>query len=81
MEDMVLYRKILAEYYAEFGGLDDRLDGTVIVKDVCCRAICEIREILMDSTLEDSECFQKIEEIVCVLEKMGLDAGNRHDFG
>lgn len=81
MDDMDLYRKILAEYYAEFGGLDDRMDGTVIVQDRCCRAIREIREILMDQTLEDPACFLKIEEIVCVLERMGLDAGSRHDFG
>ena len=78
---MDLYRKILAEYYVNYGGFDERLDGTVIVRDQCYQAICKIREILSDDSLEDSECFWKIEEIVVVLEKMGLDAGTRHDFG
>ena len=79
--DMDLYRKILAEYYAIYGGLDERMDGTAIVQDVCCRAILEIREILRDESLEDQNCFAKIEEIVCVLERMGLDGSGKHDFG
>ena len=31
--------------------------------------------------MEDNDCFSKIEAIVCLLEEMGIDTGNRHDFG
>ena len=30
------------------------------------QALCQIREIIMDDTLSDPECFQKIERIVCL---------------
>ena len=36
---------------------------------------------LEDDSLEDSECFYRIEEIVCVFEGLGSDCGSRHDFG
>lgn len=44
-------------------------------------ALGRIREILMDTALEDAECFKKIEAIVCEYEALGLDCGARHDFG
>ncbi len=44
------------------------------------QALCQIREIIMDDTLSDPECFQKIERIVCLFEELGIDCGNRHDF-
>ena len=43
-------------------------------------ALGRIREILKDDTLDDAECFQKIEDIVRVFEDLGLDCGVRHDF-
>ena len=45
------------------------------------QALCQIREILCDSQLSDPECFQKIEGILCVFEQLGLECGDRHDFG
>lgn len=79
--DQELYLKILAEYYAEFGDLEKRVDGTKIVQDRCYQALCRIKEILEDDSLEDPECFWRIEEIVMVFEELGSDAGPRHDFG
>lgn len=52
-----------------------------LVELKCYKALQKIKEILEDDTLSDKECFWKIEEIVCVLEELGSDAGNRHDFG
>lgn len=46
----------------------------------CYKALCEIREVLKNSALTDGECFARIEEIVCVFEKMGVNCGARQDF-
>lgn len=78
---MELAIKILADYYAKHGYLEQMIDPTVIVCDRCYWALCRIKEILEDETLDDPQCFQKIEEIVCVLENLGSDGGLRHDFG
>ena len=51
------------------------------IESVSIAALRRIREILTDATLDDAECFQKIEAIVCVFEDLGLDCGVRHDFG
>ena len=47
----------------------------------CYQALQEIRDIVRDGALDDRECFEKIEEIVCIFEKMGSHGGSRHDFG
>ena len=51
-----------------------------IVASKCYRALNQIKEILNDTTLDDKDCFYKIEEIVCVFEELGSNAGARHDF-
>ena len=73
--------KILADYYAKHGYLEQMIDPTVIVCDRCYGALRRIREILEDESLDDPQCFQKIEEIVCILGNLGPDGGLRHDFG
>ena len=47
----------------------------------CFAVLGKIRKILADDTLDDPECFERIEKIVCELESLGLDCGGRHDFG
>ncbi len=69
-------RKMLDEAFPKW-----RQDAKEIVSMECYRALARIKEILEDERLEDEECFMKIEEIVCVLEDIGSDAGLRHDFG
>ena len=49
--------------------------------DAASRALRNIQEILSDDTLDDPECFHRIEAIVSLLENMGLSCGGRHDFG
>ena len=52
-----------------------------ILESECYKALLKIKQILDDDNLEDKECFDKIEEIVCVLESIGSNGGSRHDFG
>ncbi|MBQ0037699.1 MAG: hypothetical protein KBS74_03410 [Clostridiales bacterium] len=51
------------------------------VEMVCYEAIKKIQTIVHDDSLPDEECFMKVEEIICVLEEIGLHGGSRHDFG
>ena len=81
MLDMELYHQIIAEYLARSGAIDVHIDADHIIEGVCYQALCQIRDILTDTTLSDPECFDRIEKIVCVLEELGSDAGSRHDFG
>ena len=52
-----------------------------IVKMECYKALQEIKTIITDDSFSDRECFDKIEQIVCALENIGVDCANRHDFG
>lgn len=52
-----------------------------VFESECYKALEQIRKILKDDTLDDAECFQKIEDIVCVFENLGSGCGTRHDFG
>lgn len=51
-----------------------------LMQDRCCQALREIRDVLADDTLEDPECFRRIERIVEIYEELGLNTGLRHDF-
>lgn len=59
----------------------ENTDVTKIVELGCYRALRRIKTILEDDSLDDSECFQQIEEIVCTFEELGSSCGGRHDFG
>ena len=51
-----------------------------LMRDRCWQALSEIRAVLDDETLEDPECFRRIERIVRICEELGLGGGSRHDF-
>ena len=59
------------------------MEATVaeVIEGKCYQALQKIREILDDDSLDDPECFERIEEIVCVFEEIGSNGGSRHDFG
>ena len=82
---MELYKEILAKILEDhevritFPNLT--INAAEIVEGACYKALYTIKAIIEDDSLSDPECFQKIEEIVCLLEFMGSDGGNRHDFG
>ena len=82
---MKLNEQILAHYLARedaqiiFPQL--QLDAKEIVQLECYRILCNIQQIVRDDTLDDSECFERIERIVAEFENRGIDSGSRHDFG
>lgn len=51
-----------------------------IVESECYKILKKIKEIIEDDTLEDKECFMRIERIVNLFEEMGSGCGTRHDF-
>lgn len=55
-------------------------DWNRMMENRCWQALMEIRAVLDDETLEDPECFQRIEQIVRIYEELGPGGGIRHDF-
>lgn len=51
-----------------------------LMDSAACRTLEEIRKVLDDDRLDDQNCFQRIEEIVRLYEKLGSNGGSRHDF-
>ena len=82
---MELYRDILtkilmdSEIEVRFSGLNQSADQMVEMK--CYQILKKIKAIIEDDSLEDSECFMKIEHIIIALEEAGSNGGTRHDFG
>jgi len=59
---------------------DLKISAEQIVELKCYRALKQIRDVLDDDTLNDKDCFEKIERIICVFEENSGRFGNRHDF-
>ena len=51
-----------------------------LFESACFRALSEIKAVVDDDTLDDADCFERIEKIIGVFEKYGSDCGGRHDF-
>lgn len=77
---MELYEQILCETIAREVIPALGIDSQKLVEMKCYQTIVRIYEILRDDSLEDRECFQRIEQIVCALDELGIGAGDRHDF-
>lgn len=71
---------VLSQEEAKITFPDISTDVAKIVEGKCYQSLKKIKEILEDHTLEDEECFKQIEGVVCVLEELGSNAGDRHDF-
>ena len=52
-----------------------------LLESSCYQALCKIKAVIEDDTLEDEECFNQIEQIICTFEELGSSGGFRHDFG
>ena len=82
---MELYKEILAHALAygdvqiHISGLE--IDAAKIVELECYQVLQKIKAVIEDDSLEDRECFMKIEEIVCAFEEIGSNGSGRHDFG
>ncbi|MBR2013392.1 MAG: hypothetical protein IJ995_04175 [Clostridia bacterium] len=80
---MELYKEILIKVLerhtanVEFPTLE--IDAEKIVEQECYQALLKIKEIIENESLNDAECFEKIEEIIQTLEFVGSNGGNRHD--
>ena len=51
-----------------------------IVENKCYKILLQLKQTIEDESLSDKDCFIKIEEILCVLEKNKILC-DRHDFG
>ena len=82
---MELYKEILAhalaygEIHITFPGQE--LNITQIIENKCYQALQNIKAIIHDDSLEDAECFMRIEKKILALEEVGSSGGVRHDFG
>lgn len=82
---MKLFKEILMkamekmEIDASFS--DFIISAAEIVELESYHALCKIKAIIEDESLDDPACFYKIDAIVAELEALGSDGGSRHDFG
>ncbi len=80
---MELYREILCHILSKtnieisFPNMESPSD---LFRDVCYRTLKKIKSVLEDSTLDDTECFEKIEQIMEIFEDIGSRISQRHDF-
>ena len=81
---MDLYKEllihILADSRVEVTFPDLQLDAAQLVEAASYRALQQIKAVIDDDSLEDTECFMKIESIVRALEDIGSNGGARHDY-
>lgn len=80
LKDEIL-KKILEDEVENMALRNLAMNATDIVESECYQALQKIKAIIEDDSLEDSECFLKIEQIVCIFEELGSNGGIRHDFG
>lgn len=81
---MELYKEILVQMLRKgevkitFPELEGDLNS--IVESECYKVLCEIKAVLEDMSLDDKECFWRIEKIVRIFEEAGSGCSGRHDF-
>ena len=82
---MELYKEILAHALAHEPIViripDLEVNAEKIVEGACYKALKQIKQIIGNGALDDADCFEKIEQIVCVFEQMGSSGDGMHDFG
>ena len=82
---MELYKELLLRYLSnqkmEVTFPDLKVDLNKVVEMRCYQALRAIQAVLEDETLDDADCFQKMEQIVEIFADLGSGGGNRHDFG
>ena len=79
--------ELIRELFIDFlkGGaleilISNNPDFEHLAEKECIKTLDKIRQIIRDDSLDDEECFERIEKIVCLLESKGMDCGARHDF-
>ena len=83
-KNMELYKEILInaleKQKAEVYFPDLKLSAKEIVELNCYKTLKQIKDVLEDKNLEDADCFERIEQIVCIFEKNCGGVFYRHDF-
>lgn len=78
---MKLCQTILANIAKQHEGAIMDSDIERLFEKECYLMLERIKAILEDNSLDDKDCFEKIESIVCLFEEIGVHCGARHDFG
>ncbi len=82
---MELYRDILRQILEreefEIFLPKQKMQASEMIEMNCFYALQEIKEVLENEKLSDRECFDSIERIITVFEKIGSGIHGRHDFG
>ena len=77
---MELYEEIIAKVFQrQYQCL--KTETARIVETECYKALQKIKKVIEDDSLDDKQCFARIEKIVIILENIGSDGGTRHNFG
>ena len=80
---MALYEELFADICAKnrvhlsFPDLD--VDLETLTEQTRYQLLLEIQKVIQDDSLDDPECFIRIEKIVTLFGRHGLSAGSRHD--
>lgn len=80
---MELWRELLISGLQNESCKFDYIDDKVlkeIITDRCYKILLQLKETINDESLQDKDCFIKIEEILYTLEKNNILC-DRHDFG
>ena len=82
---MELYQELLLmllqQQRIEITFPDLNISAQDFVECQCYQALNQIKTVIHDDSLDDGECFAKIEEIIQIFENIGSTGGLRHDFG
>ncbi|MBE6008213.1 MAG: hypothetical protein E7235_03325 [Lachnospiraceae bacterium] len=59
---------------------NNNYDFAKIVENNSYQLLDMVRRIIRDDSLDDNECFNKIEKIVRLFEENGINTGSSHNF-
>jgi hypothetical protein len=77
---MDLYKDMLIKLLEEDKICVTFPDVSHIIESECYQALKKIKAVIEDDSLDDPECFMRIEEIIYAFEALGSNAGGRHDY-
>ena len=79
--DTEILAHLLSQENAQIIFPDLQLNSTELIEMQCYQTLCKIQKIVRDESLDDIECFERIEQTICEFEAIGSDGGTRHNFG
>ena len=73
--------RIIEQEAAKTMSSDLRIRALEMVDMQCYWTLKKIKAIIEDESLDDPECFLRVEAIINAIEDVGVACGARHDFG